>query len=65
MPTRLSRNSIFLLVSLLFNCTIVNAERHHLGFGFDNKKESVIIPFASFNNLIIIESVIDEKINSI
>lgn len=38
------------------------ADLKHLGFGFDNEKKSVTIPFISYNNLIIIESVIDEKI---
>ena len=37
------------------------ADRKHLGFGFANEKKSVTIPFISHNNLIIIESLIDEK----
>ena len=51
---------IFLLsVTIVFS----KSDRNHLGFGFDNQKESVTIPFKSFNNLIIIEAVIDGKNN--
>ena len=52
----------WLLLILSFIQTIYSkADLNHLGFGFDNQNESVIIPFKSFNNLIIIESVIDDK----
>jgi len=47
----------------LFTCCIlsINTYSNHLGFGFDNEKKSVSIPFKSFNNLIIVESVLDGK----
>jgi hypothetical protein len=54
--------AIWLMIFLL-SVTIVfsKSDRTHLGFGFDNQKESVIVPFKSYNNLIIIETVIDDK----
>ena len=45
----------------------LKAEKKHLGFGFDNEKVSVSIPFSSYKNLIIIEAVLDndQKLNLI
>lgn len=37
------------------------SDLNHLGFGFDSPKKTVTIPFKSYNNLIIIETVIDDK----
>ena len=53
--------SWFLLILSFIQTIYSKADLNHLGFGFDNQNESVIIPFKSFNNLIIIESVIDDK----
>ena len=43
------------------------ADFNHLGFGFDNDTETVNIPFKRINNLIILESVVDDdfKLNLI
>lgn len=51
-----------LLILLFVQTTHSKAHLKHLGFGFENQKESVIIPYKSINNLIIIESVIDDNI---
>lgn len=61
MPAK--RTWIFLMLFPLFSIhsSIANKGLTHLGFGFNNEKKSVTIPFTSFNNLIIIESQIDEK----
>lgn len=43
------------------------ADSNHLGFGFNNEKNSVSIPFTSYNNLIIVKAEIDgqNKLNLI
>ena len=43
------------------------ADRNHLGFGFDSKKESVSINFKNINNLIVLEATVDggEQLNLI
>ena len=50
-----------MLILLFIQAIYSKADRNHLGFGFDNQKESVTIPFQSYNNLIIIEALIDDK----
>lgn len=52
----------FALILILIQPKYSKADRNYLGFGFDSPKKSVTIPFKSYNNLIIIESVIDDKI---
>ena len=49
------------LVIFSIHSSIANNDLKHLGFGFDNEKKTVTIPFTSYNNLIIIESQIDEQ----
>lgn len=51
------------LIIILLSVTLIHskANLNHLRFGFANHKESVTIPFISYNNIIIIESVIDDK----
>jgi hypothetical protein len=51
----------FLLILLFIQAIYSKADRNHLGFGFDNQKESVTIHFKSYNNLIIIEALIDDE----
>jgi len=51
----------FLIILFFIQASHSKADRNHLGFGFDNQKETVTIPFKSFNNLIILESVIDNE----
>ena len=51
----------FLLILLFIQVIYSKADRNHLGFGFDNQKESVTIPLRSYNNLIIIETLIRRK----
>ncbi len=46
----------FIIICIQFNCF---AERNHLGFGFENEKKIVTIPFKSVNNLIILQASID------
>lgn len=55
------RFSWFLLILLFIQTIYSKADLNHLGFGFDNQKESVTIPFKSYNNLIILETVIDDE----
>ena len=57
----LRTNCCALLVGFIFIFNTTKADRKHLVFGFDNHKESVTIPFKCFNNLIIIEAIIDDK----
>lgn len=50
---------LFLLIFIFqINCF---ADRNHLGFGFENQKESVTIPFKKVNNLIVIQATLDGK----
>ena len=51
----------FLLILLFIQAIYSKADRNQLGFGFDNQKESVTIHFKSYNNLIIIEALIDDE----
>jgi hypothetical protein len=51
----------FGLVALCFLHSLCLANRNHLGFGFENQKESVTIPFKNINNLIILEAELDGK----
>jgi hypothetical protein len=51
----------FMLIVLSTQIIYSKGDLNHLGLGFDNQKESVTIPFKSYNNLIIIESIIDGK----
>ncbi|MCG8309592.1 MAG: retropepsin-like domain-containing protein [Cytophagales bacterium] len=61
MPAFFRKGFIALFTSFL-SCPIhLHADFNHLGFGFDNNKKSVTIPFKSVKNLIILESVIDGK----
>ena len=50
-----------MIIILSVTIGYTKSDLNHFGFGFDNHKESVTIPFKSYNNLIIIESVIDDK----
>lgn len=61
MPINPKSAGWFLL--MLFSVTQIysKSDINHLGFGFENQEESVTIPFKSYNNLIILESVIDGK----
>lgn len=57
-----SKRFICFAFILLSTQTIYSkAHRNHLGFGFDSPKKSVTIPFISYNNLIIIEAIIDDE----
>lgn len=63
-----SRYGVLTLVLLsICLCNAVYADRNHLGFGFDNDKEMVTLPFRSVNNLIVLETTIDDgkKLNLI
>ncbi len=63
MPANPRRISVLLIVCLSYICNKVHADAERLGFGFENETQSVTIPFQSFNNLIILEAVIDGKLN--
>ena len=50
------------VLAVFLTCQFTNYfHGNHFGFDFDNEKQTVKIHFKSYNNLIIIESVIDEK----
>lgn len=48
------------LILLCFHSNVF-ADRNHLGFGFENEKQSVTIPFRSVKNLIILEAELDNQ----
>jgi hypothetical protein len=51
----------FVAVALLFCQLYTFADINHLGFGFENEKEVVTIPFKKINNLILLEATIDDE----
>jgi hypothetical protein len=61
MPHSIGKAISFGLLALCFLQSRCLADRNHLGFGFENQKESVTIPFKNINNLIVLEAVLDDK----
>jgi hypothetical protein len=61
MPHSIGKAISFGLIALCFLHSLSLADRNHLGFGFENQKESVTIPFKNINNLIVLEAELDGK----
>jgi hypothetical protein len=52
---------LIISISLIqLNCF---ADRNHLGFGFENDKQNVTIPFKNVNNLIVLQATLDDEQN--
>lgn len=56
-----TKGRMLFLIAIIFISVDVYAKRKHLGFGFENEKETVNIPFKSVKTLIILEAEIDGK----